>query len=135
MATVLGIWFALAGVISAIIGLAGTRRVRRLRREGVEAWAVVVPSLPAGVVPSPPADGEREVALQYKLPDGRVLEKYSTGRTGALLPGERVLIWYDPADPQDVLVRGREGRASDLVFVAAGAALLAAGAVIGIAAP
>jgi hypothetical protein len=45
-----------------------------------------------------------------------------------------VLIWYDPADPQDVLVRGREGRAMDLGFVIAGAALVAAGAVIGIAA-
>jgi uncharacterized protein DUF3592 len=127
MTTVLGIWFALAGVISAIVGLAGKRRIRRLRREGVQAWAVVVPSHPA--------DGEREVALQYTLSDGRVLEKYSAERTGALLPGERVLIWYDPADPQDVLVRGREGRTSDLVFVIAGAALLAAGAVIGIAAP
>jgi uncharacterized protein DUF3592 len=127
MTTVLGIWFALAGVISAIVGLAGKRRIRRLRREGVQAWAVVVPSHPA--------DGEREVALQYTLSDGRVLEKYSAERTAALLPGERVLIWYDPADPQDVLVRGREGRTSDLVFVIAGAALLAAGAVIGIAAP
>jgi hypothetical protein len=129
MATVLGIWFALAGVISAIVGLTGTRRISRLRRDGVQAWAVVVPSHPAD------ADGEREVVLQYTLPDGRALEKYSAERTGALLPGERVLIWYDPADPQDVLVRGREGRVSDLVFVIAGAALLAAGAVIGIAAP
>jgi hypothetical protein len=127
MATVLGIWFALAGVISAIVGLTGKRRVKRLRRDGVQAWAVVVPSHPA--------DGEREVALQYTLPDGRVLEKYSAERIGALLPGERVLIWYDPADPLDVIVRGREGRAADLVFVVAGAALLAAGAVIGIAAP
>ena len=126
MATVLVIWFALAGVIAAIVGLAGMRRVRRLRRDGVQAWAVVVPSHPAG--------GEREIALQYTLPDARVLEKHSAGRIGALLPGERVLIWYDPADPQDVLVRGREGRAVDLVFVIAGAAFVAAGAVIGIAA-
>jgi hypothetical protein len=64
-----------------------------------------------------------------------VLEKYSAERTGELMPGERVLIWYDPADPLDVIVRGREGRAADLVFVIAGAALLAAGAAIGIAAP
>jgi hypothetical protein len=46
-----------------------------------------------------------------------------------------VLIWYDPADPLDVLVQGYEGRVSDLVFVITGAALVAVGALIGIAAP
>ena len=51
------------------------------------------------------------------------------------LPGERVLVWYDPADPLDVLVQGYEGRVSDMAFVIAGALLVAAGAVIGIAAP
>ena len=55
------------------------------------------------------------------------------GKSAAVLPGERVFIWYDPADPQDILVRGHDGRKSDLVFVIAGAALVAAGAVIGIA--
>ena len=63
------------------------------------------------------------------------LEKLAAGKTAALLPGERVLIWYDPADPLDVRVQGYEGRVSDLVFVIAGALLVAAGAVIGIAAP
>src|SRR5262245_33587113 len=126
MTTVLGIWFALAGVIAVIAGLSGMRRVRRLRRDGAQAWAVVVPSHPA--------DGEREVALQYTLPDGRVLEEHSANGIEPLLPGERVLIWYDPADPLDVLVRGRETRAADLVFVLVGAALVAAGAVVGVAA-
>ena len=46
MATVLVVWFALAGIIAAIVGLTGMRRVRRLRRDGVQAWAVVVPSYP-----------------------------------------------------------------------------------------
>ena len=46
-----------------------------------------------------------------------------------------MLIWYDTADPLDVLVQGYEGRVSDLAFVIAGALLVAAGAVIGILAP
>jgi hypothetical protein len=31
-----------------------------------------------------------------------------------------VLVWYDPEDPDDVLVYGRWGRAIDRTFVAAG---------------
>ncbi len=46
-----------------------------------------------------------------------------------------VLIWYDPADPQDVLVYGHQGRASDLAFMIVGAALILGAAVIGILAP
>jgi hypothetical protein len=126
MATVLGIWIALAGVPSALAGLTGMRRVRRLRQDGVRAWATVVLHS---------ADGERQVALRYTLPDGEVLEKPATGKAKALLPGERVLIWYDQADPLDVLVHGREKKAADLVFVIAGVALVAAGVLIGIAAP
>jgi hypothetical protein len=46
-----------------------------------------------------------------------------------------VLIRYDPADPLDVLVHGRERQGANLAFVIAGVALVAAGVVIGIAAP
>ena len=46
-----------------------------------------------------------------------------------------MLIWYDPADPQDVLVYGHQGRASDLAFIIVGAALILGAAVIGILAP
>ena len=102
MATVVGIWFGLAGVLAVLVGLTGMHRVRRLRRGGVETWAVAVPW--------PSADGERQVALQYTLPDGRVIEKLAVGKSAALLPGERVLIRYDPADPEDVLVYGHRRR-------------------------
>src|SRR5260370_38891589 len=112
MATVLGVWIGVAGVLPVLVGLAGMRRVRRLRREGVKAWAVAVPG--------PPGDRERRPALQYTLPDGRVLEKPASGKAAALRPGRSVLIWYDPADPQDVLVYGHQGRASDLAFMIAG---------------
>jgi hypothetical protein len=127
MATVLGIWIALAGLPSALAGLTGMRRVRRLRRDGAQAWATVVLRHSA--------DGERQVALQYTLPGGQVLEKPAAGKTAALLPGERVLIRYDPADPLDVLVHGRERQGANLAFVIAGVVLVAAGVVIGIAAP
>jgi two-component system sensor histidine kinase KdpD len=65
--------------------------------------------------------------LQYTLPDGRVLEKLAVGTTAALPPGERVLISYDPADPLDVLVHGRAGRVTDLLFMILAVALAAAG--------
>jgi hypothetical protein len=123
MSMVIGIWIALAGVLSVLAGLSGSRRVRRLRRVGVKAWAVSVPR--------PLADEEGRVMLQYTLADGRVLEKLTpatSGKKAALPPGERVLIWYDPADPFDILIYGRERRAPDAVFVIAGAAFILAGA-------
>jgi hypothetical protein len=124
MATIVGIWLALSGVIPALVGLTALRRARWLRQRGVQAWAAVVPD-------SSP-NGERGTVLQYKLPDGRVIERLAAGRTAELLPGERVLIWYDPADPQDILIQGYDGRRSDRLFVIAGAVLMAAGTVIGV---
>ena len=127
MATVVGIWIALAGTVPALAGLTGVRRARRLRRDGVRAWSTAVPFYPAG------EDGQ--VALRYTLPDGRVVENAAVRRTGTLLAGERVLIWYDPADPADAVIQGREGRTTDLVFAVIGAVLVVAGTVIAIVAP
>ncbi len=39
-----------------------------------------------------------------------------------------MLVWYDPADPQDVLVYGREGRIANRLFLAAGLLFLVIGA-------
>jgi hypothetical protein len=44
-----------------------------------------------------------------------------------------VLIWYDPADPDDVLVYGRWGRTADRVFLSIGLLFMAAGAAIAVA--
>jgi Protein of unknown function (DUF3592) len=130
MPIMVGIWFALAGGVAMLAGLSGMRRVRRLRRDGVTAWAMVVP-LPvaegeqAGRAPSP-----RRALIQYRLSDGRVVERIAprrAGRAASLRPGEKVLVWYAPEDPQDVLVYGREGRLADQVFLAAGALFLLAG--------
>jgi hypothetical protein len=130
MAAVLGIWIGLAGVLPVLAGLTGIRRVQRLRREGVKSWAVAEPE--------PPDDGARRMTLRYTLADGRVLEQsrmWPARKITALRPGQSVLIWYDPADPLDILVYGRQGRVSDLMFVIGGAALILFGAVIGIFAP
>lgn len=67
------------------------------------------------------------------MPDGRVLElslPASARKAAALNPGQRVLVWYDPEDPQDVLVYGRDGHLADRTFVAAGTLFMLAGAAI-----
>lgn len=122
MVTVVGIWLALSGAVPALAGLSALHRVRRLRRHGAQAWAAAVPDSSPG--------GERGTALQYRLPDGRTLEKLGAGKAADLLPGERVLIWYDPADPRDILIGSCDRRRSDLVLAVIGAVLVAAGTVI-----
>ena len=75
------------------------------------------------------------LALVGALADGRVIERPGgrrPGRTSALAPGQRVLVWYDPANPDDVLTYGRTGRRSDWTFLAAGLLLIVAGAVIAV---
>jgi hypothetical protein len=124
MSILVGIWFALAGGLAMLAGLSGMRRVRRLRRDGVSAWATAV-SPPVSEGGSP-----RRTLIQYALTDGRVLEQAVPGRAGraaALRPGQKVLVWYDPEDPQDVLIYGREGRLADTAFLAAGALFVLAG--------
>lgn len=48
-------------------------------------------------------------------------------KSGSPRPGDKVLIWYDPADPGDVLVYGRWGRAGNLAFLATGLLFILAG--------
>ena len=145
---------ALAGALALLAGVSARRRVRRLKRDGIKVWAEAVHRpLPggalAGALPDgeqyngAPPDGEQydpeqynggqQVTLRYTLTDGRMLEGAArTGRAGPLAPGQKVLIWYDPDDPAEVLVYGRDGRASDLAFVVIGLIFLLAGAAIAI---
>ena len=128
MTIVAGAWFALVGAIAAIAGLSGMRQSRRLRRDGVSAWAVAVPpAVPAAERPDWPP---HRTMIQYALPDGQVVERISpqpARKAAALRPGQHVLVWYDPADPQDVLVYGREGRIANRLFLAAGLVLIGVG--------
>jgi Protein of unknown function (DUF3592)/Mu transposase, C-terminal len=131
MPILIGALFALPGALAVLAGLSGRHRARRLRRGGSSAWAVAVPlPVPAGQRPEEPPD---RVLLQYTLADGRVVEQIAPRRarkSAPLHPGEKVLIWYDPEDPREVLVYGREGRVSDLAFVIAGTLFILLGAVI-----
>jgi hypothetical protein len=131
MLIVIGVWFALAGGLAAIAGLTAMRRARRLRRGGSPVWAV---ALPQPVSAGEEAGGSPgRTLIQYTLADGRVVERVSPGsaRKAAMLrPVQKVLVWYDPDDPQDVLVYGREGRAADLAFVIAGALFITLGVAI-----
>jgi hypothetical protein len=128
MLIVIGVWFALAGGLAALAGLTAMRRARRLRRGGSPVWAVALPrpaSAAEGVGGSP-----GRTVIQYTLADGRVVERLSPGsaRKAAMLrPAQKVLVWYDRQDPQNVLVYGREGRAADLAFVIAGALFIMLG--------
>jgi Protein of unknown function (DUF3592) len=116
MGVVIGLCFAFSGFVAALAGLTARGRVRRLRRAGRSAWAMVVPA------PRDP-DAPRRNLIQYPLEDGRVIERLCPQpirRAAALAAGQKVLVWYDPADPTDVLVNGRDGRHGDLAFLAVG---------------
>jgi hypothetical protein len=141
MPVLIAVWFALVGGLAALAGLAGMRRVRRLRRHGLTTWAVAVPapavrgSRPDALLsPGPPsAVRSRQVLIQYPLADGRVIERMapsSARKSVSLQPGQKVLVWYDPNDPDDILVYGRWGRTADRAFVIAGALFVLLGAAV-----
>jgi hypothetical protein len=125
MAIGLGILLMAVGGIAALAGMTAARRADRLRSYGQTAWAMVV---------SAPADDSDEfgrrpasrVLLQYRLPDGAVMEHPAS----RMAPGGTVLVWYDPADPGDILVLGRDGRLN-LAFLTVGILFILLGAAIG----
>jgi hypothetical protein len=129
MLIIVGVWVALAGAVAVVTGLAAASRRRQLRGAGKTTWATVVrsPDHRRELGDSSP----RQVSLQFALDDGRIFER-RCGQPGrgrhALEPGQKVLIWYDPADPGDVLVYGRDSRRpAGLAFVAAGLSFIAVG--------
>jgi hypothetical protein len=130
MLVLIGVLVALPGALAVLAGVSAMRRARRLRRAGTPVWAEAFSRpVPAGQRP----DGPPPTLLQYTLTDGRVVERIIPGsarKAASLHPGQKVLIWYDPEDPQDALVYGREGRAADLAFVIAGTLFIMLGVVI-----
>jgi len=121
MLVVTGFWFAVVGGVAALAGLTARRRVLRLRRSGQSAWAMVVPS---PVFPGESESGSaRRHLIQYPLTDGQVIERLCPRpirRAASPKAGQKVLVWYDPADPTDVLVNGWDGRYADRAFLAVG---------------
>jgi Protein of unknown function (DUF3592) len=133
MAILTGLLLALPGGLAVLAGLTGMHRVRRLRRNGVATWAVAVPPPPGDQRSAESAGPARGQLLQYTLADGRTLEHAAHPpalRSAPLQPGQKVLVWYDPDDPADVLVYGRWGRSADRAFVAAGSVFIAIGAAL-----
>lgn len=120
MAVALGILLALVGGIAVLAGVTAARRTERLRSHGQTAWAMVVAASADGSGEEPPG----QVLLQYRLPGGTVMERPAT----RLAPGGTVLVWYDPADPDDVLVFGRDGRVANALFATVGIAFILLGA-------
>jgi Protein of unknown function (DUF3592) len=127
MSIEIAIWLVGVGAFAAIVGLTSLRQAQRLRDSGHSAWGLVI-APPAGRDSEPPA-----VALiQYALPDGRVLEhncRQPGRRSSAFRLGEKVLLWYDPANPAEVLVHRRDGHRSDWTFFAIGTLVILLGAV------
>jgi Protein of unknown function (DUF3592)/Mu transposase, C-terminal len=128
MSILIGIWFALVGGLAVLAGLSGMRHGRRLRRDGLSTWAIAVP--PPVLASDRPGGSPRRTLIRYTLTDGRVVERISpepARRAASLRPGQKVLVWYDPEDPQDVLVYGREGRFADRAFLAVGVLFMIVG--------
>jgi hypothetical protein len=118
----IGVWFGLAGALAVVVALAGRARARRLRRDGVMVWGTAVP-------------GAERTLVRYALPDGALLERPARDplrKSRALLPGQQILLWYNPADPGDSVLFGRDGRISDRVLLCVGLALIASAFLLGI---
>ncbi len=79
-------------------------------------------------VPGPrDAESPRRNLIQYPLEDGRVIERLCPlpiRKAAAPAAGQKVPVWYDPAD---ALVNGWDGRYGNLAFLAVGVAFLAVG--------
>jgi Protein of unknown function (DUF3592) len=67
--------------------------------------------------------------IQYTLADGRVMERITPqpARRQTLRAGQEVLVWYNPDDPDEVLIHGRETRLADRAFLVAGVLFIAVG--------
>jgi hypothetical protein len=131
MLIVIGIWLAAGGAIAALTGWSGMRHSRRLRRYGASTWAMIVPRKRTEQDDDEdPSWGSGNTLIQYALGDGQVLEQYSPGparRSAELNPGQSVLVWYDPDDPQDLLIGGRNVAVADIAFLLAGIAFVLLG--------
>jgi Protein of unknown function (DUF3592) len=121
----IGVWFGLAGALAVVVALAGRARARRLRRDGVKVWGTAV-------------SGTERTLVRYALPDGMLLERPTRDplrKSRALLPGQKILVWYDPADPGDSVLFGRDGRVGDRILLFVGLALIASAFLLGIVNP
>ncbi|MEU2494304.1 DUF3592 domain-containing protein [Streptomyces sp. NPDC007883] len=108
---------ALGGMVAALAGAHGLRQAQRVSETGVR--------VPALVKRHPGKDGEESAPLlQFVTEDDKVMEVVSPvppTRGQPLRDGDNVLVSYDPADPRNVVVQGRERFGLERAFVAGGA--------------
>ncbi|MEV7598132.1 DUF3592 domain-containing protein [Kitasatospora sp. NPDC089797] len=123
---------ALGGVVAYLAGVVGLRDLRRLRRVGVPVRALVRARVPAPEDRSLPP----RPLLQFETEDGRVVEVFSPVPSTARHPlpdGGYVPVRYDPADPRQVVVEGRERRRLEYAFAAVGLLMLLVSVTLGVA--
>jgi hypothetical protein len=128
---VVGVWFAVAGAVAAVTGLYGIRRAWRLRHDGVRTWGMAV--RPPFASQHGPDGSGGQLMIQYTLVDGQVMERLTprpARKQAAPREGEPVAVWYNPDDPGEILVYGRETRRSDLAFLIAGVLFVVLGAAL-----
>lgn len=114
-----------SGTVALLTGLVGVRRIRRLRRMGVDVWALVKRTAPAGDEDSP------RPVLQYTTEDGRVMEVGSpvpASRRHPLAEGSHVLVRYDPTDPRELVLYGHERTVWEYAMAGVGAVFILLGA-------
>lgn len=117
------VFLGFGGLLVYLVGLGALAETRRLRRVGVLVSALVKdrPAVRGDV------SGRSAPLLQFPTEDGGVMEVFSpvgSSRARPLTDGSQVLITYDPADPRQVLVSGRERRPLDYAFVGLGVCLM-----------
>ncbi|MFJ9693989.1 DUF3592 domain-containing protein [Kitasatospora sp. NPDC101183] len=118
----------LGGAVAYLAGVVGLRDLRRLRRVGLPAQALVRARVPG------PQDGAPRPLLQFETADGRVVEVFSPVPSTPRHPlpdGGHVPVHYDPADPRLVVVDGRERFRLEYAFVALGLLMALASITVG----
>ncbi|MFD4945212.1 DUF3592 domain-containing protein [Streptomyces sp. NPDC058239] len=111
---------AFGGMLAVLVGAYGLRQARQVRETGVRVQAMVK-RRPGEVreEPAPP-----HPLLQFVTEDERVMEVVSPvppTRRHPFNDGDNVLVSYDPADPRNVVVHGRERLGPERAFIAGGA--------------
>ncbi|GAB2718694.1 DUF3592 domain-containing protein [Kitasatospora kifunensis] len=119
MFALLALNLLVGGALAYLAGVVGLAQTRRLRRVGVSTSALVTRRASE--------DGPGRPLLQFATRDGLVLEVFSpvgASRAQPLTAGREVLVRYDPADPRQVVVQGRERTAIEYGFMVAGAVIV-----------
>ncbi|MDH6128784.1 DUF3592 domain-containing protein [Kitasatospora sp. GP82] len=125
----LALFAGLGGAVAVLAGRAGLREIRRLRQVGLPAQALIR----YRTLDEEDRAGSPRPLLQFTTEDGRVVEVFSPvppSRTHRLIDGGQVSITYDPDDPGQVLVDGRERRWLEYAFLAFGGTIALATAIL-----